>query len=98
MTADAAVTEGLETLLIASSQIEASVKSIRTGLVSTFAQLRDLDTELAAIGFPSKRPDLLAEDHPNDVDRCLDLARDVTTRIRRAVAISLAIKSTGGTA
>jgi hypothetical protein len=82
-------------LLQASTQIEESVATIKRGVEIAFAELRSIDTELVAIGLPTKRPDLLGGE---DIDRCLELARDVTTRIRRAVALSMAVEGQGGRA
>ena len=82
-------------LLKASTQIEDGVVTIKRGVEIAFAELRSIDTELVAIGLPTKQPDLLAGE---DIDRCLELARDGTTRIRRAVALSMAIQGQGGSA
>jgi hypothetical protein len=82
-------------LLQVSTQIEDNVAVIKRSIEIAFAELRRLDTELDAVGFPTKRPDLLDGE---DIDRCLMLAHDVTTRIRRAVAISMAIQGQGGVA
>jgi hypothetical protein len=96
MTGDRGVIEGLALLLTAASVIEKNAAGIKHCLRVALAELRQIDTVLCEIGFRTKRPELL--DGEDDLDRCLALARDVAGRVRRAVAISMAIKSEGGTA
>jgi hypothetical protein len=95
VTAELSASEGFTLLLTAASALETSVADIKRNLSTAFAELRNIDAQLTEIGFPTKRPDLLDGE---DIDQCLALARDVAARVRRAVAISMAVEGQGGRA
>jgi hypothetical protein len=85
-TADPDLQEYLLRALATAQAIEDGITVIRHQGAKTFADLRELDAQLADAGFPTKKPALLEGDG-SDLNRCCDLARDVSGRIRLAVAM-----------
>ena len=86
MTDDDAI-ECLYQALAAAQAIEEGINTIYRACKTAFAELRQLDTQLADGGFPTKKPELLQGDG-SDLGRCCDLARDIRARIQFAVAMA----------
>jgi hypothetical protein len=79
--------ECLQQALTAAQAIEDGITNIYRTCKTAFADLRRFDAWLTDGGFPTKKPELIEGDG-TDLGRCCDLARDISARIRLAVAMA----------
>jgi hypothetical protein len=87
------VDEDVSVLLKTALDIEEGLRAIKSGCIASAKILRQLDQKLAMIGLQSDRPELLqGGDNDDDLGQVIALAEDITSRVKRAVEINLAIR------